>query len=315
MSTVFIAGAVMVFSRNLPEPTKLSHRDIAQSTKIYDRNGVLLYEVYHNENRTLVPLKELPKQVIQATLAAEDAHFYEHDGIDLRGVLFAAYETLIAGKVQGGSTITQQLVKNSLLSNQQTLDRKAREALLALQIERRYSKDEILQMYLNDVPYGGQVYGIQAAARTYFNVDAQKLSIAQTALLAGLTQSPTAYSPFVHRQAALERQKYVLHLMHKAGFISQVQEDAAKQEELAFASPQVVIKAPWFTLYVKQQLIKQYGEKMVEEGGLRVTTTLDLAKQEIAEQEIRYQLDRLAQVDARASQGAALTLPCPARSK
>jgi 1A family penicillin-binding protein len=308
MGAVLASVAIWIFSYRLPQPDQLTQRQIPQSTKIFDRNGQLLYEVYDTQNRTLVKLKDLPDTVIKATLAAEDAGFYTHGGVDPHGLLNAAWQTLVEGHTIGGSTITQQLVKNTLLNNRRTLDRKIQEAILSIQIEQKYSKDEILQMYLNEVPYGGQVYGIQAAAHTFFGKDAKDLDLAQSALLAGLTQSPTDYSPFSHLEQAINRQHYILHLMQKAGFISAATEQQAKTETLAFAPPQTVLRAPWFTLWVKQQVQQQYGAHAVQEGGLRIYTTLDLNKQEIAEQEINYQLDRLAAARANASQAALVSL-------
>lgn len=308
MGSVGMATATWVFSYQLPQPDQLTKRQIPQSTKIFDRNGQLLYEVYDTQNRTLVELKDLPDPLIKATLAAEDAGFYQHGGVDPRGLMNAAWQTFIAGHTIGGSTITQQLVKNTLLNSRRTLDRKIQEAILSIQIEQKYSKDQILQMYLNEIPYGGQVYGIQAAAHTFFGKDAQDLDLAQSALLAGLTQSPTNYSPFNHHEEAINRQHYILHLMQKAGFISTEQEDQAKEQELQFAPPQTVLRAPWFTLWVKQQVELLYGKHAVQEGGLRIYTTLDLAKQQIAEQEINYQLDRLAAVHANANQAALVSM-------
>jgi 1A family penicillin-binding protein len=308
MCAVGLTTATWVFSYQLPNPDHLSDRDLPQTTTIYDRNGQLLYEVYDNQKRTLTKLSDLPPNLIHATLAAEDANFYHHGGVDPKGLLNAIYQNIVIGNTIGGSTITQQLVKNALLTNQRTLTRKIQEAILSVQIEKQYSKDQILQMYLNEIPYGGQVYGVEAAARTYFGLPATQLDLAQSALIAGLPQSPTQYSPFEHPDAAIERQHYVLYLMQKAGFITAQQESDAKNEPLHFASSQTLLRAPWFTLWVKDQLIQQYGAQMVEEGGLKVTTSLDLNKQQIAEQEVGYQIDRLKQGNANASQAALLSL-------
>lgn len=307
VAAVYTMVALYMFTQRLPSPAHLSERPVAQSTAIYDRNGELLYQVYNEQNRTLVKLSDLPQHVINATLAAEDANFYSHGGVDLKGALFAAYQTA-TGQVQGGSTITQQLVKNTLLTNQRSLDRKAKELILSMRLEKQYTKDEILQMYLNEIPYGGEVYGIQAAAKTYLGKDAKDLTVAEAALLAGLPQSPSRYSPFLNPQAALGRQQYVLYLMNKSGFIDQDTQLVAKNQQIAFASPQVTINAPWFTLWVKDQLEQQYGKRMVEEGGLRVTTTLDMKMQVTAEEEVRQQLDRLAAGHANASQASLLSL-------
>lgn len=308
MGCVVLVIGAWAFSLDLPNPDQLTHRNIPQSTEIYDRDGKLLYQVYRDQNRTLVELKDVPQVVIDATLAAEDKNFYEHPGIDIGGLTYAAYQTFIEGEKQGGSTITQQLVKKALLTDERTIQRKIKEAILSLRIEQRYSKSEILQMYLNEVPYGGQVYGIKAAAETYFDKDLHELTTAEAALLAGLPQSPTNYSPFERPQVAIDRQRYVLGLMRDAGFISSDEYDAAYNSELAFASPEVIFNAPWFALWVKEQMISEYGRNLVEEGGLRITTTLDLDVQRIAEEEVRFQVDRLMQAGANASQGALLSM-------
>ncbi len=308
MGSVALTIGTWAFSIDLPSPDQLTQRSIPQSTEIYDRHGKLLYQVYRDQNRTLVSLEDIPQVVIDATLAAEDQNFYEHGGIDFRGMAYAAYQTLVVGHLQGGSTITQQLVKQTLLSDKRTLDRKIKEAILSMRLEQQYSKDQILQMYLNEVPYGGEVYGIKAAAKTYFNKDLDQLTLSEAALLAGLPQSPTNYSPFTHPQMAAERQHHVLNLMAEAGLITQTQAEEAKLVDLAYASPEVLINAPWFTLWVKAQLEAQYGQQLVEEGGLRVTTTLDLDKQGIAEEEVGFQLDRLATVGANAHQAALLSM-------
>ncbi len=310
--TTVSASALMLtlwfFSQRLPNPDSLTQRTIPQSTVIYDRNGQTLYQVYRDENRTLVKLEDIPQHVIDATLAAEDANFYRHGGVDVNGVIFAAQQTLVEGNVQGGSTITQQLVKNTLLTNQQSLDRKIKELILSMRLEQRYTKDQILQMYLNEIPYGGEVYGIQAAAKTFLGKDIKEVTLAEAAMLAGLPQSPSRYSPFTNPEAALGRQSYVLHLMNKAGYINQADYLATKEQVIAFASPRVEIKAPWFTLWIKDQLEKKYGKEMVEQGGLRITTTLDLSTQAVAEQEIGFQLDRMDRGGANANQAALLSL-------
>lgn len=304
---VLVAG-VWAFSLDLPSPDNLTHRSIPQSTEIYDRNGELLYQVYRDQNRTLVELKDVPQVVIDATLAAEDKNFYSHPGIDIGGLAFATYQTFFNGSIQGGSTITQQLVKKALLTDERTIQRKVKEAILSLRIEQRYTKSEILQMYLNEVPYGGQVYGIKAAAETYFDKDLEELTLSEAALLAGLPQSPTNYSPFDHPKMALDRQQYVLNEMVRAGYITAEQKHEAAEAELALASPEAIFNAPWFALWVKDMMIAEYGRNLVEEGGLRITTTLDMEKQRIAEEEVNFQIDRLKQANANASQGALLSM-------
>lgn len=301
-TTVLSLGALAYFSRNLPSPTKLTEREIPQSTKINSRHGDLLYEIFADERRTLVTLDEVSSSLIQATLAVEDADFYQHHGFDWKGILRASFRIVTERRLEGGSTISQQLVKNTLLSPERTLTRKIKELILALQIERKYSKDDILQMYLNEAPYGGQAWGVQAASQMYFGKNVEDLSLAESAFLAGLPQAPTTYSPFgPYPENAKVRQKTVLHLMVKNSFISQDQADEAFLEELKFIPQGQNIKAPHFVMYVKERLEQAFGQKMVEQGGLKVTTTLDLGKQIIAEEEIKFQLDRLAQRRAKAS--------------
>lgn len=289
------------FSRDLPSPYRLTQRETPQSTKIFSREGQLLYEIFADERRTLIEFKDIPECVKQATLAVEDAEFYKHQGFDLKGSLYAFYQVVVHRRLQGGSTITQQLVKNTLLSQERTLTRKIKELILAIQIERKYTKDEILQMYLNEAPYGGQTWGIGAASEMYFGKHVRDINLAEAAFLAGLPQSPSLYSPYgSHPEYAKQRQSYVLHLMVKNDFITQEETDQAKNEELRFLPRGENIKAPHFVMFVKEALVKEFGEKMVEQGGLRVKTTLDMSLQEIAEEEVRYQLDRLKENNAKA---------------
>lgn len=305
---LFVGGALLGFlvftaySKDLPSPTRLVDRDIPLSTKILDRNGELLYDIYGEQNRTLVKLEDLPPYLINATLATEDADFYTHRGFDVMGMVRSLYYIVVRRSLQSGSTITQQLVKNALLSPEQTLTRKIKELVLSLQIERRYSKDEILQMYLNEVSYGGQANGVEAAAQMYFGKSARDLALNEAALLAGLPQKPSIYSPFgPYPENARQRQSYVLHLMADKGwvgkdgqrhFISKKEAEEAKKNELKYAPPGGRLKAPHFVMYVKRLLEERYGDKMVEEGGLRVTTTLDLAMQDEAEKIVAEEVEK-----------------------
>ena len=293
--------------KDLPSPKKLITRDQEVSTKIYDRNGVLLYKIYQNQNRTLVPLSQIPSYVRLATLAAEDAEFYSHFGFSIRGITRAITTNLKSGRLTGGSTITQQLVKNALLTKEKTLTRKIKELVLSVEVELTFSKDQILEMYLNEVSYGGTAYGIEEASRVYFGKDVSQLTLAEAALLAGLPQSPTKFSPFgANPDLAFERQKEVLHLMQINKFITSKEENEALGERITFAPNKTEIKAPHFVMYVKEQLVEKYGEEMVEKGGLEVTTTLDYAVQEIAEKAVKGELDKLSGLNVR--NGAALVL-------
>jgi len=182
--------------RGLPSPKELDAREPEVSTKIYDRNGNLLYKIYKDQNRSIVPLTQIPIHVRLATLAAEDAEFYSHPGFSIRGIFRAVVQDLQTDSIQGGSTITQQLVKNTLLTPEKTITRKIKELILSIEVEANYTKDQILEMYLNEVSYGGTAYGIQEASESYFGKDVGSLDLAEAALLAGLPRSPTTYSPF-----------------------------------------------------------------------------------------------------------------------
>ncbi len=291
--------------RGLPRPGTLTTRDQAVSTKIYDRNGTLLYKVYKNENRTLVHLNDIPQTVREATIAIEDEDFYSHPGFSVRGITRAFFKNLTHGELTGGSTITQQLVKTTLLSPEKTVLRKVKEIILAIQVEMAFSKDQILEMYLNEVSYGGSSYGIEESAQTYFGKHAKDLDLAESALLAGLTQRPTAYSPFgTNPQLALSRQKEVLQKMADLGYITQEQKQQAETETLVFAKQRSDIRAPHFVMYIKQLLAEKYGDDMVEEGGLEVTTSLDLATQDMAQQYVYNEVEKIKRLNI--NNGAAL---------
>lgn len=221
--------------RDLPSPTKLSSASLPQSTQIYDRHDTLLYTIYGNRNQTFRPLSEIPLSLQQATIAIEDKDFYHHGAIDIRGIIRAVYVTLIHKQLQGGSTLTQQLVKNSLLTQDRTIVRKVKEVFLAFITETLYSKNKILEMYLNQVPYGGTAYGVEAAARSYFGKRVQDLDLAESALIAGLPENPSTFSPFGSRpDLGKKRQEAVLQKMREQGYITQKQYDQAVHETLAF---------------------------------------------------------------------------------
>ncbi|MEK7075571.1 MAG: transglycosylase domain-containing protein, partial [Patescibacteria group bacterium] len=270
----------------IPLPTELSSPDIPVSTKLFDRNGKLLYEIYAGTRRSPVKIDELPDHIKNATIAIEDKDFYKHSGFSFTGIARSVYKIITRGKVEGGSTLTQQLVKNALLSPERTIRRKAREFFLTIIVEGIYSKDKILSMYLNQIPYGSTAYGIEYASELYFNKPAKDLSLAEASLIAGLPQSPTRYSPFgAHPELASARQKEVLNQMVKNGYINQEDADKASNESLTYAEIKAPV-APHFALWVKDQLVEKYGEKMVEQGGLRVTTTLDLELQEYTQEQV-----------------------------
>lgn len=291
--TIFIAfGSFFVFlgivflSRDLPNPNQLIDREVAQSTKIYDRSGEhVLYEVHGEQKRTLVSLEQIPKYVRGATIAIEDKNFYNHGGFSVWAMARTMITNVIYGRSAGGSTLTQQFIKNAVLTNEKSITRKIKELILAQQIEKRFSKDEILQMYLNEIPYGSNAYGVQAASQKYFNKDVNNLSIAEAALLAALPQSPSRYSPYgPNKEILLGRKDYILELMAEQGYISEEEKEIAKNEVLVFSKPETSITAPHFVMYVKSILAEKYGEKTLEQGGLKIITTIDYNKQKIADE-------------------------------
>jgi 1A family penicillin-binding protein len=305
-SIVFLCFFYFYILKDLPNPYRLGSYEIPLATKVYDRNGKLLYEIYAEQNRTLVKLDEIPLQLRQATIAIEDKDFYTHPGINVIGGLLRAIKVMITKQqLQGGSTITQQLVKTAFLSPERTIKRKLKEFILAPWTELIYSKDEILEMYFNQIPYGGTAWGVDSASRKYFGKPVQDLTLAESALLAGLPQAPTRYSPFgAHPELALARQHEVLRRMIEDGYITKEQADEAKQQQLVFALPAENITAPHFVMYVKDQLVRQYGEKIVEQEGLQVTSTLDADIQKIAEDAVASEVAKLEKSNV--SNGAAV---------
>lgn len=295
---------VLIF-KDLPSPANLGKYNVPISTKIYDRNGKLLFDIFADQNRTPVPLSEIPKSLQEATISIEDKDFYKHQGVDVvGGIVRAAAADILHGQTQGGSTITQQLVKSELLSPDRTVTRKIKEIILAVWVEILYPKDKILELYLNQVPYGGTAWGVESAAERYFGIKVNQLSLAQCALLAGLPQAPTLYSPFgAHPELAKTRQLEVLKRMVEDKDITQAAADEAAKEPLNYI-PETGIKAPHFVMYVKQQLVDTYGEALVEKGGLKVTTTLDLDLEEYAEATVAAEVVKLNNYDV--SNGAAL---------
>jgi len=302
---VGIAGFVYLL-RDLPSPRKLGTGDnYAVSTQIFDRKGTLLYEIFADEYRIPVDYQALPEYVKQATISIEDQHFYNHFGFDVVGIARAVITNLRGGHMQGGSTITQQLVKNALLTRERSFQRKIKEAVLAVITELFYTKDEILEMYLNYVSYGGTTVGIEAASQTYFNKSATELTLSEASLLAGLPQAPTTYSPFGSTpEKGKERQASVLRRMVEDKYITPAQEAGASSDVLTFAISSNDIKAPHFVFYVRDLLYEMYGVDTVERGGLRVTTTLDFDLQQVAEASVSAELATLER--ARVGNGAAL---------
>ncbi|KKR33580.1 MAG: Penicillin-binding protein, 1A family [Candidatus Gottesmanbacteria bacterium GW2011_GWA2_41_12] len=291
---VFLPYNGYLWLTSLPEPTYLTSRDIPATTKIFDRNGILLYEIYSDQNRTPLPLSEIPDFIKKATISIEDKDFYNHKGVSVKGIVRAFFENSTQGKLQGGSTLTQQLVRSALLTPEKTIQRKVKEAILAFWTEHLFTKDQILEMYLNQVPYGGTSWGIEAASETYFGKKVKDLTLAESALLAGLPAAPTMYSPFgSHPEFALDRQKEVLKRMRDDGYITEDEKNEAINEQISFAKPRISLHAPHFVMYVKDLLIQRYGERMVDQGGLRVTTSLDLNLQKKVEEILKNEIEKL----------------------
>ncbi len=300
----FITASIL-FIRDLPNPETLKTREIAQTTNIYDRHGTLLYQIYANQNRTVIPLSDIPLTIQEATLAIEDKNFYHHLGFDVPAMIRAFNSNIHGGDTQGASTITQQLIKSSFFSPEKSIVRKIKEVILSFWAERIYSKQEILAMYFNQIPYGGTAWGVEAAADVYFNKHAKDLTLAQSAFLAGITSAPSAYSPYGESSVYWKkRQTEVLRNMVTLGYITKKQQDHALKEELHFAKPATPLHAPHFVMYVKELLIKHYGLAAVEKGGLRVYTTLDLPLQERAQEIVTNEITNAAYLNV--TNGSAL---------
>ena len=289
----FAALIILLFAwyaKDLPTPGKIKNYQAAASTQLFDRNGKPIYALHGDIQRNLLDSKDIPLTVKQATVAIEDKSFYRNHGIEFKAILRAIYGKITGVNKGGGSTITQQFVKNALLDPKQTYTRKIKELILSIEIEIMYNKDEILTMYINEIPYGSNAYGIEAASKIYFNKHANELTLAEAATLAALPQRPTYLSPYgTHPDARLARVNLVLDSMVQMKYINTDEAAKAKEEakNIKFSKPQEYIVAPHFVQYVKEKLVAQYGEQMVNEGGLKVTTTLDLDKQIIAEKAVK----------------------------
>jgi 1A family penicillin-binding protein len=300
--------SIPIIARDLPSPDKVV-RNTGFSTKILDRNGKVLYDVYANENNTPIDFKDMPLYLRQGVISIEDKNFYKNNGFDVTGIIRGAFSTLFRGQIASGSTLTQQLVKNALLNSDQTLTRKFKELILTLEVSSRFSKDQILQMYLNEIPYGGTARGIEAASEMYFGKKAKDLNLVESAYLAGLPQSPTYYSPFTGSQKAYTaRTQDVLRRMREEGYITSAQEKEADSEipNLAFEAQSASFKAPHFVQYVEKLIEDKYGASALQGGGLQITTTLDLNVQDNVQKIVT---DEIAQVEnIHITNGAAVVL-------
>jgi len=280
------------YSKDLPDPKSLDSRIIPQSTKIYDRTGkILLYEIHLGEKRTLVKLNEISPYAIKATLAAEDHRFFKHHGFVFQGIIRGIIKSILnPSQVQGGSTITQQLARNAFLTLDKTLNRKIKEAILTFLIERKYSKNEILEMYLNQINFGYNVYGIESASRFYFDKPAKDLTLSEAAYLIALINAPGYYSPYGSHKDELEKRKnWILERMFQLKYISQEEKEKAQKEIVVFSPLKIKqnFLAPHFVMYVKEQLSKKFTEEELAKGGYTIITTLDMNLQQIAEEVVK----------------------------
>jgi len=285
-AVLFLAGTLFYLARNLPSVEEITNRQVSQSTKIYDRDGTtLLYEISSGEKRTVVPFDQIPRVLKDSTIVTEDEKFYEEPAFDWRAIVRALLANLTNRQiVQGGSTITQQLAKNAFLTPERTLSRKVRELILATQLNRNYSKDQILSFYLNEIPYGPTAYGVESASWAFFNKSVRDINLAEGALLAALPKAPTYYSPWgSHVSELLSRQRFILEKLFRLGKITKNDLDDALKFKISFAPQSRGLRAPHFTIAVQDYLIQKYGEDLVRRGGLRVLTTLNWKLQELAE--------------------------------
>lgn len=285
-----ISGVLFLFiyyAKDLPRPERFIERQLFESTKIYDRSGqVVLYEIYGEEKRAWVSLKEVPEYLKEAVVATEDANFYQHSGIDFKGIINAALANLRIMKLTyGGSTIPQQLIRSTFLTLEKTAERKTREIILSLELDRRYSKEQILEWYLNQVPFGRNAYGAGAASQAYFRKSVSEISLAEAATLAALIKSPSFYSRNLDK--LLIRRSHVLNRMVSEGFLSPEEAEVAKKEEMNIVEFFHPIKAPHFTLWVTGQLEEKYGREFLEQRGLKIFTSLDWELQQLAEETVK----------------------------
>jgi 1A family penicillin-binding protein len=316
LGAIAVLLAYRYYSQDLPDPMAIGRYRPAETTRIYARDGVTLLDELvdpQGGRRTIIPLSEIPQTLKDATVAVEDAGFYENPGVDLRGILRAIFLNYEAGEVvSGGSTITQQLVRNVLLPpsqrTSQSLERKLREAILAVQVSREYSKDQILSLYLNEVYYGSQAYGVEAAAQTYFGKHVADLTLGEATLIAGLPQSPTVLNPFSNPEGARGRQRVTLDQMVKVGLLSPEESDRVAAAPIQLTPPVATMVAPHFAFYVRDLLERQYGPDQLYRGGLRVVTTLDVGWQAEAQRIVR---ERVAELQARSASNAALIMLAP----
>ncbi|MBI2041394.1 MAG: transglycosylase domain-containing protein [Candidatus Nealsonbacteria bacterium] len=289
LSLLFISALFLYFAKDLPRPEVFTEKPFVLPTEIYDREGrVLLYQIYDEEKRTVVPLSQVPESLKSAVITAEDSNFYHHFGLDINGILRSVLKNLsMRNLVYGGSTISQQLIRSSFLSTEKTARRKIKEIILTLELERRYSKDKILEFYLNQIPFGANAYGVEAAAQVYFSKPVSEISLSQAAALAALIRAPSRLSLAENREELISIRNYILRRMAQNSYISEDESQKSQNEILQFAEIRHPIKAPHFVLYVKNYLEENYPDYFLKTGGLKVFTTLDWQLQQLAEEIVK----------------------------
>ena len=283
--------ALWISTFQMPDLNSFDTRVVTQSTKIYDRTGkILLYDVHADTKRTVVPFESISKNIKNATVAIEDATFYQHGGIKISSIIRSIFANIFSGSFsQGGSTITQQVIKNSLLTTEKTITRKLKEWFLSIELEKTMTKDQILSVYLNSNPYGGNIYGVEEASETFFGKKASDVTLAEAAYLAAIPKAPTYYSPYGQNKKQLDtRQKLVLSQMLENNFITKDEYKSAINENVTFLPQEKYgIRAPHFVEFIKQYLVDKYGEDAVQQKGLKVITTLDYDLQSKAEEIVK----------------------------
>lgn len=292
--TVLALSLFLYYTHDFPRPERFTRETAAQPTRIYDQTGqFLLYNVFGEENRLIVPLEEVSEYAQQAVIALEDNRFYQHRGVDARGILRAIMVDLrLRRPAEGASTISQQLIRSHFLTGERTAERKVREVVLTLELERQYSKDQILEWYLNQVPFGSNFYGIESASQGFFNKPANQLTLGEAATLAALIKAPSALSPYGDNlERLVARQRYAIYRMHELGFIEEEKMTEGFEEEINFARIIHSLKAPHFTLEVLRELENMYGRSRLERDGLKVYTTLDWELQQMAEKLVREKVE------------------------
>ena len=301
----FIALWISTFQ--MPDLQSFDTRKVTQSTKIYDRTGkILLYDVHRDIKRIVVPFENISKDIKNATVAIEDVEFYQHGGIKISSIIRSVFSNILSGSFsQGGSTITQQVIKNSLLTTEKTISRKLKEWVLSIELEKVMTKEQILAIYLNGNPYGGSIYGIEEASKTFFGKKALDVTLAEATYLAAIPKAPTYYSPYGQNKTKLDkRQKLILSKMIESNFITKKEYDKAIKEKVVFLPQEKYgIRAPHFVEFIKQYLVDKYGEAVVQEQGLKVITTLnydlqtkseEIAKRKALENKIQFDAENVS---------------------